>query len=124
MNWTVLILVLVIGGGFFYVVFGIFSKNQLRFYRDRKHSELDEIITELGVEIMAIEFFTDGHPYYWVGSDIEEVRKGIDRSCFGPSTVAVESSLVLVCDHDTKRIYVFSKWNSNVARKLKHFEPQ
>jgi len=121
-NWTVLILVLVIGGGVFYALFGIFNKNQVRFYQARKHSELDGLIAELGVDVTAIEFFTDDHPYYWVSSDIDEIRKSIDRSCFGPSTAAVESSLVLECDSDMKRIYIFSKRNSNVARNLKHHE--
>ena len=66
MNWAALISVLVVGGALFYGFFGVYNKNQLRFYRNRKQSDLDALIDKMVVTSSDIEYFTDGHPYYWV----------------------------------------------------------
>ena len=56
MNWTILFSVLFVGDAAFYLLFGVYNKNQLHLYRCRKRSELEEKIRELAVPVQEVEF--------------------------------------------------------------------
>ena len=95
---------------------------KLNWYEKRGLERLQKLIESVG-GIENAKFYTNGHPYVWVESTYEEIKKVIFFSCVGGRGIPKPASFISKINKENGYIYVVItnkptfEWSS-----LQHYE--